>query len=350
MKRLLTLITLLCSVAVYSQMTAHMTPASAGYGTYHAGYKVPFLLHTPPDAEASIANSDGKKYPIIIFFHGIGERTVNYPTMAGMGTGDLSRLYATTPASLLRYSYSPLVGKRYAAPGRTDSTQFFYAFPQTWQGADYTWIVYPHEMIRWIKANLSHIADTNRIYIAGLSFGAGTVWCAIQDSLLNIQIAAAAPACPGYNRYGGFRPTGTPVLYQEHNWPFLARSGMPIYAIHAVNDGSTPNCNGVGSCITDRSIDSLMKHRPLMPPIYRRYTTGGHSIWDRMWSPALASTEYPNFNGNTTTFDIPIQSWFLQFSTDGPRRPDLAWQYPKRYEAPVVMLDKYFFNSLKSAA
>jgi|GEM_PF-3788232 len=202
----------------------------------------------------------------------------------------------------------------------------------------YTWLVYPHESIKWIKANLSHIVDTNRIYLAGLSFGGGAVWCAIQDSLINIQVAAASPCCPGYNEYSGFRPHGTPVPNQERNWDFLARSGMPIYALHAANDGSTPSCFGTGACISDRSIDSIRKYRPLTYPIYRRYSSGGHNIWDRVWSPALQMTAYANTNGNATTFEISLQSWFLQFSTAGPRRPDLAWQYPMRYDPPLARI------------
>jgi hypothetical protein len=311
---------------------------NTGYGpNLHGNYDVPFLLFTPPDAVATMTGLStrkglsvkGKKYPLIIHMHGIGERSRSYSSPSAMGTADLPDLYVTGPPPLMRNSSSPLYDKRFAAPGKTDSTEFFWIFPQVYGGiggnasdaADYAWLMYGNEILKWCHRNLPDIIDYTRVYVAGLSFGGGWVWVTVQDSLLNKQIAAGVPIAPGYLTYTGLHLTGTPGNNDPYNFGLVARSRIPMYGIHALNDPTTPKPSGTtdGAYISNRCFDSIAKYKAGGSWIYRKRTTGGHNVWDAAWNPTYENTSIQLVNGQSYTQSPPIQSWLLQWSTKGRR-------------------------------
>lgn len=291
----------------------------------HGGTKIPFMVSQPPDADQTLAGNPAfkyKKYPVIIFFHGIGERTDNFTSPTSVDMSELDDLYTTAPMSALHFTTSSLYGKRYAARGSTDSTQFFYIAPQVYGGYDFTWLVYPWNMIKWVKDSMSHIIDTNRIYLTGLSFGGGAVNCAIQDSLINRQVAAAAAVCPGYRSYSGMNPTGNPVLIGSsyYNFPLVARSGINVWWFHATNDPQTTGCGTPGSSCSIRMIDSIKKYNPVGQMNFYQYDAATHFIWDWVYLPSNANTARNMINGESVTMQLRLEEWFLQFSTHGYRR------------------------------
>lgn len=311
-----------------AQNTKHLIIAEGYPGTLHANTRIPVLLHTPPDAIETLAKTGhiGQKYPVIVFFHGAGESTDNFTSPTSVDTSELNDLYTTAPMSALRYTTSSLYGLRYSSPGGSENTQFFYAAPQTYGGYNYTFLVYPHNVIKWIKENYSHIIDTNRIYLTGLSLGGGAVNCAIQDSLINRQVAAAAPICPGYRTYSGFVPTGSPQLVGSSyfNWGLVARSGLPVWWFHGNADNTTVGCSldgatGNSMCST-RMIDSINRRSPVGQMLFYHYTTTSHTIWDWVYLPSQENTSHSLVTGESPTMGLRLEEWFLQYSTHGYRR------------------------------
>jgi hypothetical protein len=298
------------------------TPAATSeimgpFGPYRGinnGLIIPYLKVLSADAKQTLAGTGfiGKKYPVIIGACGIGEETKSYPTMAGMGTADLPDLYATSLPKLVRYTNSPLYNKRYAAPGRTDSTSYCYLFPQPWQGYSYFYPSYAYWLwVNEIRPN-HHIYDTTRVYIVGLSYGAGFMLMCWQDPNLQDKFAGGYGAAPGFNK-----TTNLPT-----DWLGAANAGWFVRLGHSTNDSTTPKnpSTKVGSYISDQVSDSIRKYGGISIFDYDRWITGGHSTWDRWQDPTNAATNYPQSNGQNVNYLIDLHSVFLQFSTKGRRK------------------------------
>jgi hypothetical protein len=121
-----------------------------------------------------------KKYPLIIFLHGIGER--------GNGTTELPYLlWQGIPKNIAE-------GKTmtFTVNGKTET--FLVLSPQLpkWLGA---WDnVYVDAMLDYAKKNLN--VDDKRVFLTGLSLGGGGVWSYVTSSLQNAKkFAAIAPIC-----------------------------------------------------------------------------------------------------------------------------------------------------------
>src|SRR6478735_12513592 len=166
------------------------------------GKHIGFLEYKPSD----YATSPTAKYPLIIFFHGIGER--------GNGT---TELYKVKRAGIPKY-----IDKghkmRFFWNGKWET--FIVLSPQldasyaNWQN------YYGEAMLAYAKKNLR--IDTNRVYMAGLSLGGGGVWSYASGSLQNAKkLAAIAPAC------------GVCTMSDACN---IANADLPVWAEHATDD------------------------------------------------------------------------------------------------------------------
>lgn len=316
-------ITLILLIGIYSdtccQFTQHLIGPLPAYNGQHANTKIPYLKHTPKELQDNPGST--KKYPVIISLHGIGERTSSYATMASVSTGDLNKLLVSGTGLPPHFatSTSVLVGDVWYP--YKDSTQRAYQFfvyaPQCWQGYSYFYPIYGDGMLDEIEKNPN--ADLNRIYLVGLSFGAGAVLVWLQDPNIADRIAAAFSSCAGYSRYIWDSPQHSDYT-SFSNWNGL------LIAQHSINDSTTdPSIlccpRGKGSWHTDRAVDSINnRYKGRTTVEYYQYTTGGHVIWDRAFNPANANVNYSLTSGLTMNWSMPLFSRLLTRSRTKNRR------------------------------
>lgn len=315
----LALIIAICS-DMYCQMTQHLLGPVAAYKGQHANTKIPYLMYTPKD----LTVHPTRRYPVIITYHGIGERTELYSTMSSVSTGDLPDLLISGTGLPPYYSTatSALSGKKWKIPGSTfgdwrDSTEFWVYSPQCWQGYSFFYPIYTVRMLEVIKANPN--VDTNRIYMVGLSFGGGAILTHLQDKFISDQIAGAFESCAGYSRYTWADPDSSNYLsFGDWNGYLLA--------MHSRNDSTTDPVlmccpRGDGSWHTTRAVDSLNNRAKSKTTVeYYNYTTGSHVIWDRAYNPLNAATNYSLYNGQTMNWSVPFQERLLRYTNAQNRR------------------------------
>ncbi|MBA4166251.1 MAG: dienelactone hydrolase family protein [Chitinophagaceae bacterium] len=208
-------------------------------------------------------DSSTKKYPLILFLHGIGE--------LGNGASDLP--------NMLRAGLPRLINNK--------------KFPADFQmnGKHFSFIViapqFRHRPTS-IEANsvLQYVlkryrVDTSRIYVTGLSMGGGVAWEFASD--YGVSVAAAAPICGG-------------------SWPDdkragrIASFGLPVWAFHNNDDATVP---------VAYSKDWVLKinsHHPAVAARVTTWPTGGHDAWDKTYDPAYKE------NG------MNVYQWMLQYT------------------------------------
>lgn len=216
------------ALPVHSPVTAWVNDNCAGY------YK----------AIPARYDSSDKKYPMILFLHGIGE----------LGT-DLSKM--------LRAGLPRLINRK--------------LFPPDFEvnGEHFSFIVISPQFKKWptnleVKGVIDYAVkkfriDTSRIYVTGLSMGGGVTW--EFDAEYGASIAATAPICGG-------------------SWPDTKRAekiasfNLPVWAFHNVDDGVVP---------VSYTIDYVNKINGFGPAVKAKYTTwstGGHDSWTKAYDPA----------------------------------------------------------------
>lgn len=171
-----------------------------------------------------------KKWPVILFLHGSGER----------GTDGVKQTTIGLPAYIARHR---------------STFEFITIMPQ----AHTMWFTGDDEVAVWKmlerEANELRI-DPERVYITGLSMGGFATWdfiCKRPD-----VFAAAVPVCG----------SGNPKFVSN------AKS-LPIWAFHGVNDKAVPVSG------SREPIETLKKSGA--NPIYTEYADGDHFIWDRAY-------------------------------------------------------------------
>ena len=254
MKNLLLGLCLIVSAGTYSQQIARSLTASTGLFIGFYEYK-PVTYNANPT----------KKYPLIIFLHGIGER--------GNGTTELPRVLANGIPKYINAGHT----MTFTSLSGTQET-FLVLSPQLANG-EWSWLnIYVEEMLKYAKTNLR--VDTNRIYLTGLSLGGGGTWKYATASLANAkQFAAIFPVC-GTREWSNMCGT-------------LVAANLPVWATHAVDDGTVP------VNYTNDAIDNINACNPAVKPIKSIYPNGNHWIWDRSYD-------------TTNNFHNPnVFEWFL---------------------------------------
>lgn len=245
-------------LAVTLNTHAQQVPRSL---TASTGLFIGFYEYKPVDYNANPT----KKYPLIIFLHGIGER--------GNGTTELPMILANGIPKYIN------AGHTMTFTSLSGQQETFLVLSPQLRSSAWAWEnVYTDEMLKYAKQNLR--VDTNRIYLTGLSLGGGGTWRYVSSSLNNAkQFAAIATVC-GTNEW--FNLCGT-----------VAAAKLPLWAFHAQDDYQ------VNVSATNDGIASLNSCNPIVKPIKTIYPTGGHWIWD------LAYDTVHNFH-NPNVFE-----WFL---------------------------------------
>jgi poly(3-hydroxybutyrate) depolymerase len=245
MRRIVLVALLSLPFFVQAQMVAKTTVASNGK-------TIGFLEYKPANY-----SSVTTKYPLIIFLHGIGQR--------GNGTTEIDRVKTQaiprniTNGSTMTFTWN----------GKTET--FLVLAPQCSMSDTLWYPFYIDAMLKYAKASLR--ADTNRIFLTGLSMGGGGVWSYASASLTNSsRFAGLVPVCPAC------------LMTNASN---IGKTKAAVYAFHALDD-VTPVA--LPSC-TIKAIADINKYNPPNRAVATYYPTGGHVIWAKAY---YEKTTYQN--------------------------------------------------------
>ncbi len=221
-----------------------------------------------PQGYYDAANA-GKKWPVILFIHGIGE--------TGSGTGAvLTNITGVGLPYLITQGYFP---KTFTVGGQTHS--FIVIAPQfkSWpSNADV------EACLNYIAANYN--TDLNRMYLTGLSMGGGVVWdYASSNTAASGRLAAIVPICGA----------SSPSTSKCQN---MASTNLPVLATHNADDGVV----GVGS--TNGYVDGINAFNPNPRAAKVIWPSGGHNAWSATYDPSNKLV-----GGTMNTYE-----WMLQYS------------------------------------
>lgn len=182
------------SKSIYTKEYARETLAASGKG---------YMYYLPENYDSQ------KKYPLLVFFHGMGDRGE-----------DLEILAKASPFMYIREQEGlPMI---IAAPLLRETRDRY--FP----------LKYMEDFVAMMVSEYN--VDESRIYITGLSIGGEAAW---RFSLNNPDtLAALAVLCAPLHRDSRFGSgqTGFPTV----DMPFSVLKGMPVRIIHGTDDAIVP--------------------------------------------------------------------------------------------------------------
>lgn len=209
-------------------------------------------------------DSTTKKYPLLVFLHGVGE--------TGNGSTDLPRLLGNAVPRLLKDKSFPA---QFMVNGAAYS--FIVVNPQSkeWPQPDDI-----NAMINYAVANFR--VDESRIYVAGLSMGGGNTW----------DYAVAYP-----NRVAAIVPICGASWPSKEQLGKIAAANLPVWAFHNNDD------NVVGAGATTGNVNTLNSFKPTIPAKMTIWANGGHDAWTKATNPATKECDGKN-----------MYEWMLQYS------------------------------------
>jgi poly(3-hydroxybutyrate) depolymerase len=210
-------------------------------------------------------DSTSKKYPLLVFLHGVGE--------LGNGTSDLPKVLNNAVPRLLNQKTFPpqfTVG--------TNSFSFVVISPQFKQ-----WPV-PTDVNAMVDYAVAHYrVDPTRIYVSGLSMGGGNTW----------DYAIAYP-----NRIAAIVPISGASWPTQAQCGNIANAGLPVWAFHNDDDAT------VGSGTTKMIVGYINSFNPVIPANMTIWPTGGHDAWTKATNPATMECNGKN-----------MYQWMLQYTS-----------------------------------
>lgn len=218
-----------------------------------------------------------KKYPVIIFAHGVGE-------LAGAGlTTPLSAVLRNGPPKLINEGKFPA-----SVTSNGQSYSFIVISPQfiTWPGGNDV-----HELLAYLKT--IYRIDESRVYMTGLSMGGGVAWGVISENPDKAKLfAAAVMVCGAWNPNDAPR---TPSLQAN-----IASINMPVFATHNDRDPTVPLkysqdwVNGINAIVPAANPKALLTI----------FSSTSHDAWSRTYDP--------NYKDPQT--GLNVYEWMLQYT------------------------------------
>lgn len=209
-----------------------------------------YLEHLPSD----YATSGSKRYPTMIFLHGIGERGDGSPAA-------LEKLKVHGPPKHIQSGNT----MTFTVGGVTE--KFIVIAPQlptSYGSYPCSWLT---TVVDYTLAN--YRVDPDRLYLTGLSLGGFGTFTAATCSTLAPKIAAIAPIAGGHS--------GSLSLCEACT---IAGNRMPVWAFHGDADTTVPiskdqaMINAINACVP----------APSPAPIFTIYPGVGHNSWDRAYN------------------------------------------------------------------
>lgn len=192
-------------------------------------------------------NSNSKKYPLVIFLHGVGERGANSTNKSTL-EGTVQLVAKLGPPKHVKDGHN---------------FPFILISPQLKNnnGSWPNWYVL--EVINWAKSKLR--VDEKQIHITGLSLGGGAAWAMMQD--YPKLFASGAPLCAGYNSPG--------------KAPNIAKENIPIWTFHGDADTTVPLSK------TTKMVNAVNGSKPTPSPKVKLTVYPGvkHDAWGRAYRP-----------------------------------------------------------------
>jgi MYXO-CTERM domain-containing protein len=219
------------------------------------GHTLPYRLLVPKSYDAQ------KKFRLVLFFHGAGERgTDNRNQLAGQ-TAPLVFADANNQAKYPVFMVAPQCppDQQWVDMAWGESTGVGKLKPITWPMAaalalvDQLMVQYPG-------------IDASRLYVTGLSMGGYGTWDAIYRKPRKFRKAVAI--CGGYDPNTVTGATGTSGRWFD----------IPLWDFHSIDDGTVP----VGRSI--EMLDAINGKGGMPKPVFTEYGTGGlpptnHAAW-----------------------------------------------------------------------
>jgi len=190
---------------------------------------------------------DGTRVPLVLFFHGAGERGDDNLAQLKHGVTNLVRYAMSNGPAIVIAPQCP-VGMQWVNTNWSAPSHIMPSMPST-----------PMKLaLLLLQDAIAKLpVDTSRIYVTGISMGGYAAWDIIQRKP-NL-FAAAIPIC------GGADATRAPSL-----------KNLPIWAFHGDKDTAVP---------VSRSRDMVKALRDCGSQVqYREYPGAGHDVWTRTYA------------------------------------------------------------------
>lgn len=208
-------------------------------------------------------DSTTKKYPLLIFLHGIGE----------LGDG-VSNIW---------------MAGAIGTPGLITQQRFPASF--TVNNKNFSFIVISPQFKSWPSSNdvnamidyalSKYRVDPTRIYVSGLSMGGGATW--EYAAAYSSRVAAIAPIC------GAAGPSNQ----KAQN---IVNGRVAVWGFHNSDDGTVPASN------TSGFVNLINALNPAIPARMTLWPNGGHDAWTKATDP--------NYKEN----GLNMYEWMLQYS------------------------------------
>jgi Predicted peptidase len=237
------------------------TPVKTPINSFIQGY----YEWLPPD----YATNTSRKYPLLIFIHGIGE--------LGNGNSDLPKVLVNGPPKLIQQQKFPT---SFTVNGQEFS--FIVISPQFTANIKNTGVF--NSLITTLKQK--YRVDENRIYLTGLSMGGGLSWWYSSFSKDHADgLAAMAVVC------GNMDATSSGIAN-------IALSNLPVKIFHNEGDPTVP------VSWSRNWFNGLNSFTPAMSPKPRLtvWNSNSHDAWSKAYDP-----NYKEDNQN-------VYEWMLNYS------------------------------------